>query len=280
MKRLNIDNGFGLISIHSDDIIEYLKVKTPTAIKWYTNSGTVDEYFVNLPNEYKISDTYINSLNKDYTDNEEQLIKDINPLLNLLENSTYEIQFHSGVVPSFFKLFTDRKGEPYWLLDICNQHTLIDCANKIKQEAKSNGFKESDLLDTTTDTIYEPIIIGSQPMSMMNMKRIDYYKDIIKQGFRPFAIILNCSSSMFGYKSNSYIIDGHHKLLAYKALNIFPHLVEITKLGKTNKSIDSEFLLNNLYPWQMEHMIKNCNSIDTLFKESITNIDSKIHKYL
>jgi len=71
---------------------------------------------------------------------------------------------------------------------------------------------------------------------------------------RPFCIIFTASSSFA--RAAYYILDGHHKLLAYQNLNIYPPLALITHLP--NNTNETEFnikqLKDFLFPWQIKHI--------------------------
>lgn len=270
---IRINNGLNIISLHCADSIEYLQINKPLSVKWFAGHGTILEYFVNLPPEYKIDDSYINSLKEDYTNKEDLLFVDLHPLLSILEDGIYEVNFHSGDLPPFFQFLKDKNGNPYWSLDMCSQYTSGRNFINLKKDAEIK-------IDETTNLIYEPILLGTQPMNKVNKDRVNHYKKIISKGDRPFAIIIGSSNKHFEAFSPSYIIDGHHKLLAYKELKIFPHLVEIIKQGYPNEFIDTEYLLNNMHSYQINNILKNCDNKELLFKESIANKKSIIHSFL
>eukprot|EP00029_Vermamoeba_vermiformis_P012771 TRINITY_DN7734_c0_g1_i1.p1 TRINITY_DN7734_c0_g1~~TRINITY_DN7734_c0_g1_i1.p1 ORF type:complete len:446 (-),score=79.77 TRINITY_DN7734_c0_g1_i1:32-1369(-) len=85
----------------------------------------------------------------------------------------------------------------------------------------------SNLLGTypVTQTIY-----CTQPVDLLDKKRVAYYEDLITKGKRPAMLLFVAESDLF-------LIDGHHKLEAYKNLNllaeatliqILPTVVRIT----------------------------------------------------
>jgi hypothetical protein len=62
---------------------------------------------------------------------------------------------------------------------------------------------------------------------------VDNYKEQILRGSRPIVVLLHVENSwMF------YVIDGHHKLSAYRKANIEAHAMIITKIGNEYKSLD------------------------------------------
>jgi hypothetical protein len=71
-----------------------------------------------------------------------------------------------------------------------------------------------------TSSFYPPSgehLIFTQPFETIDKQRVNYYQDIISKGQRPCAIVI-CGGDA------NYILDGHHKLIAYKNLNINPPL--------------------------------------------------------
>lgn len=63
------------------------------------------------------------------------------------------------------------------------------------------------------------------------MERVRYFEERIRQGHRPFAIMMNGDyepDPNLLRDCNNYILDGHHKLIAYQKLNIHPPLCWIS----------------------------------------------------
>ncbi|WP_375560667.1 hypothetical protein ACE193_23735 [Bernardetia sp. OM2101] len=63
----------------------------------------------------------------------------------------------------------------------------------------------------------------------LNQKKVKQYKSIISKGKKPIVLLLMLENS-----ANKYIIDGHHKLKAYKDLKINPKVLVISKLDAKN----------------------------------------------
>lgn len=63
----------------------------------------------------------------------------------------------------------------------------------------------------------------------LNPKKVKQYKSIISKGKRPIVLLLMLENS-----ANKYVIDGHHKLRAYKDLKINPKVLAISKLDAKN----------------------------------------------
>lgn len=67
-------------------------------------------------------------------------------------------------------------------------------------------------------------IIGTQ--TNMNSKTVASYKEQILKGKRPCLILFRNKDS-----HHQFILDGHHKFLAYRATKVPPHALIITKLS-------------------------------------------------
>lgn len=87
------------------------------------------------------------------------------------------------------------------------------------------------------------ILLWTQPASKINQKRIAHYKELIKAGKRPIAVI---ASMEFAFEdivhySPGYILDGHHKIAAYLQLGIAPIVINIHRLVNNWTEIDMDY---------------------------------------
>ena len=73
-----------------------------------------------------------------------------------------------------------------------------------------------------------------QTQLKVNKDTLKEYKKAIQGGIRPIAVLLQVEND-----SISYILDGHHKLLAYKELGIEPKILMVTKLQSTEFNYDN-----------------------------------------
>jgi hypothetical protein len=106
-------------------------------------------------------------------------------------------------------------------------------------------------------------LVAAEPKESLDWKRIAFFENEIANGKRPFAIIHNAAYLTNGedadWISENYIIDGHHKLYAYRNLNIHPSLAVIYKEYESKMDIPFDFpnFKEKLYPWQVDHLVKN-----------------------
>jgi len=80
----------------------------------------------------------------------------------------------------------------------------------------------------------------TQPTEKLDADRIVYYEDQIKQGVRPIAVVYGylVKTTHATLSVQNFILDGHHKLLAYEHLKMQPALLRIEKLYGSEKEIE------------------------------------------
>lgn len=98
---------------------------------------------------------------------------------------------------------------------------IIDLNNKIdvvEIDRTKNGYYENDE--------YGGIVGIIETQNCFDNTIVDNYVDIIKNGSKPIAILLKIKDS-----NNTFIIDGHHKIVAYNKLNQKAKCLLITKIN-------------------------------------------------
>jgi len=80
----------------------------------------------------------------------------------------------------------------------------------------------------------------------LNQKLIDKYKTEIKKGERPIILAYRKDYYKGSEVGHSYVIDGHHKLMAYSQLEIPPNLWEIVNIGQTDYDETDQLLCKYL----------------------------------
>lgn len=78
---------------------------------------------------------------------------------------------------------------------------------------------------------YRYVLICTQPQEYLNVAQVVEYKTKILNGERPLLL----TTGVYRERDVLYVLDGHHKLQAYRELNIKPHLIAI--LSVTSKFI-------------------------------------------
>ena len=95
-------------------------------------------------------------------------------------------------------------------------------------------------------------------------------------------IIVQAFHYQLDLHSSYFIIDGHHKLLAYQKLGIYPSMALITYQPSSAEEIefDAEKLSTLLYPWQIKDLLKNWDEKDTYVVEKLKNPNSPLHQFV
>lgn len=283
MIKIDNKDGQSLISIGINDIGWYFKFKEVATVVWYDCSGTVSKYICQLPvdkqEQKRLKDSIIANLYNDYTDNEEELYQHLKPLFRLLPKGKFTLGFSANKdKPSFLKdsiHWSRIEYENWWIID--TEITHIENTKLVKAKFKEENkhidvYKYwSELLLFTTRWFYECddcMLIPTQSMLELNEKRVAYFESEMKKGKRPFILVLDVFFEHY-YKekdgtrmadhsiSNYFVLDGHHKLKAYKNLGLIPPIASITLYPESKGELF--FYIDDLYrkmfPWQLEHLM-------------------------
>lgn len=274
------------ITVDAGDCFAFIK---PLSFCWYDNRGSVGKYLCALPysaayrNEIHRSIT--SSLNTDFSKNTEGLYQVLRPLLKLFPAGSYSLDFYNSEEKEFFKYQVYGGGITKnctggWNLHFGNltiagnenecitEHQRFLAANAITRE-----FYPSDILQYTTFNFYsgaDIFFLATQPKEEIDEERVKYFKKEIAAGARPFAIVYNCflpaaasgsndAPETYPITSDYFVVDGHHKLLAYENLKMYPPIACLTFLPKSRTEImlDTNELEQYLYSWQFSHLKKN-----------------------
>lgn len=261
--KFKIANGLNHISIGMSDIGSYFNFKTPLSLAWYDCAGSLAKYLCVFPdvNNFRktVQDNIQKNIDNDYSDNLEALFKLLEPILNILEDGEYSLNFYSC---GDKRLITYKTSS-----DNFTKVHLSNYSIEIADHIKTSGMDSEELdLEKTTYNFYEGnsvSFVSTESKSNIDRNRVEYFEELIRKGKRPFAIIF--SSHFFpndgeaDWISEKFIIDGHHKLIAYSNLNIYPAIAMITKIHESKHEIkfDFESLKERLHIAQYEHIFKN-----------------------
>jgi antitoxin component YwqK of YwqJK toxin-antitoxin module len=303
--KFTVDNGLGLLTIGMSDIGSYFAFKRPLSLVWHDCAGSVGKYCALLPYSKQQQDEFrnkiIENLEDDFTGREEELYELLSPLFQLFKNGEYHLNFYNNDDKRYFGYQTSLDN--YKKMHYRNPEILFP---KVSDKSKSdltkkahNNFLEnldsnryaSNILDWTSDGFYPfsstEYLIATQPESEINQKRVNYYIDRISKGLRPFILLMSSyynrdHEQEADFISGYFILDGHHKMLAYQRLKLVPPICSIYFEPPTKEEIefDAEQLAQDLYPWQMEHILENWDERDTYISEKLKNPDSILHQYI
>jgi hypothetical protein len=281
-------NGLNKLSIRLIEIGSYFYYTKPLATVWYDCTGSLGKYLCSLPCDQEmrneIRKTILDSVDYDYTNKLEDLKETLNPLFNLFPNGQFSLDYYHSIGSKFFDCTSSRDNyseiqQHKWHLLFSEPINIKDAQQKLLEyeQWKNNQIAQGkyvlDLVDFSTQGFYSRIsspFIATQPKSEVNDERVLFYEDKIKSGERPYAIIFGCqlkkvptdsdaNQIVRSFDSENYVLDGHHKLLAYYNLRITPSIVKIKHLATDKREVNFDIsdLQNVLYPWQLEHLAAN-----------------------
>lgn len=217
-KNVIIENGQNIIDISFDGFVICLKILKPIIADWNDNEGTVGHYFV---------------LNAEY--DRKQLISEFNEVL--INGTEEELECKMLI---FLKLF---KSGKYEISSFSKLLKFEDVHNEYGNNENSNIYGYH-FLNYNDNFNY----MFTQPYSLISNERVSFYKDLIKSGGKPKVLTIANNNSD---NNVEFILDGHHKLLAYLYLGIPCEFIAITKISpedeytKTNLFNDYSYLLDN-----------------------------------
>lgn len=247
------------IKIGLTEIASYLEIEKPIVLDWSDCEGSMGRYctMLGIKDDEFISLT--NRLNafvyKDYSENISNLFTDFQPLFNLLENGLYFFDYSKGGIIS----------------DTSKIHLVFP--KTAFSEKNFLNENEKDVLILTSEWYFDFHcfhFIATQSEDSINRNRIEFYKNEINEGKRPFIIIIyksyiedkltpNKVNEYVDWNSAYFLLDGHHKFIAYKELGIFPPRFTICQAFSNSDEIyfDLKKLKKHLNSQQFKHLTEN-----------------------
>lgn len=227
---IDITNGEGIIDLKSDGFSETLIIKKPLTANWHDNRGSIGEYYTvskNFEDSKNIVDSINNILEKGNIDESFNILK---PFLKLFSNGKYRLEFYN--IPREKAIF----------------HFEVE--RGIMNDKNATSFYPEFYCDEYFYT---------RPYYSINRKRINYYKRLIKKGTLPLVIIYN-NYFIDGnelIESKNYILDGHHKLEAYRSLGMDIPTIFISKNYKNEELNILAEMFHVLNTEQFNHYFTN-----------------------
>lgn len=244
MKEYLIEEGEGIINIVCDDFVSAIQLneKSITAT-WPDCSGSIGRYIASSNFQ-----------------NKELLASELNAYLNKSDKEQSE-----NLIPNFLRLFTNGKYQ-------VNFHNEIEEFD-LQYIGKHEAYKDFSYN-------YYPVVhrnfLFSQDVNSLDLERINHYRKLIEKGERPIALIYSHLYKMekelkgkFLYNdhvwSDQFIIDGHHKMVAYDELRVSPNYFHIRKILKLSELDFNSFGSVNglLSTSEIEHFVLNSLEIRT-----------------
>lgn len=270
-----IDKGKGVITIKTDGFISCLIIKEPQVVDWHASGGSIERYYACLPYQEesrKIVSGITNLVQE--IDSIEQFIDSGFP--DLLSNGEYDFYLRESG-----ENFTHIFNTSLW-----NTNSFV---KDFGDYFRSGGFEDTEKITRMYYPYKDGILTYTQPVEYLNEERVKYYESIIQHGGRPKAIVLR---NKFTYDPNvygdwpttysaNYVLDGHHKLMAYLKLGVSPGLIQIDALRPYDlKNFDYDvvpLVEDKMHSCQLSHII-SCGFRVDFSKEKL--YESFIDKHL
>lgn len=268
--KFQVAHGLNILSLQCSDNCLYLKIKKPVAVIWDDHSGSLGQYFCQLPyskEEREIITHHIHELVfQDFTGKEEVLYQSLEKFWQLFADGNYSLQFFNNREKEFFGYTTYQSGEEHYYYWNLHFSEVLD----VKKSFQNEG--DSQLLSTTNHILDGGInFFATEDRHKIDEKRVNEFEQLICAGKRPFALLIGASNGTMGLDEAYFVLDGHHKLIAYQKLGIAPPLAVIKyepSLEELN-SFDLESLVPFLHPWQVQDILDHGYfSKDLLQKQS------------
>ncbi len=102
-------------------------------------------------------------------------------------------------------------------------------------------------------------ILSTQSRGVIRNDRVEFYKQSIADGAKPFVVIADQYCPELEQQSHAFLIDGHHKALAYTALQRNIPALILTRIAARDqlRCLPAQILEETLSPEQMKHLRKH-----------------------
>lgn len=295
--KINITNGTGHIAVGLSDVGSYIKIDKPVSLVWPDRGGSVAEYLCMMPmapgEREKIHDLIMDSLYNDYTHREQDLYEMLKPLLQLLQNGEYDLSYRAAITQPEPADGEERKLTFAWFTEWPTRvelNRMDQLKRDYKAECKKFDREESTygLIEFTSSWVYHGggahRYVATRPFDDIDDDQVRYFERQIAQGARPWVLVMRAIYLPEHIWSADFILDGHHKLQAYNKLGINPPVATITQHihNEDDKTFDAEALADQLYPWQMRHILNHWHDHekDKFVIQKLKNPDSPLHKHI
>lgn len=297
-RHVSIDNdkGLGILKIVPFELGDYLKTEKPNVVSWYDCHGSVGKYvsLLDEPNNVKTQITSVlrGALNSGIELDLSSIIKELKSFCTVFSAGKVHINTYKEADYSSNEPNSEYRRYRKWSI-ACPRR--IEKANEEKERERYTeyfnekineiGWIPGSIVDFTTSGFYDAFeshFIFTQTKESLNQNVIKEYQKLILEGKRPYCIIYN---SEISDNDNNYVIDGHHKLMAYHNLKIRPYILEFTQISEvqeTKFNVDrlDDDLFGLLYTWQLKHIFDNGISPNSALNNVIESNENRFNQFV
>jgi hypothetical protein len=206
-EEYTVENGRSLVEVRTtgDSFAEAFLINgKPVTLSWSAHCGSI------LQNLIRTGHGSIAAELTEFRDHiatgfdpTKPMAKQIQPVLNLLPSGPYKLAYTEST-------------KDYSTPDDCLWEAIEFDPENLKLPSELEGF-----LDCPRD----PTIFCTVPSATLDQSRIERFVKEIREGSRPPLILLQADDGVW-----DLLIDGHHKLQAYRRLKLIPAYVRVTAL--------------------------------------------------
>lgn len=244
MLKVTVTEGAAIIDAYSDGFVTCLKIKEAAAVDWYDCGDTCTRYYVMSPKAEAIK--LAARLNEVLiTGTDEAILEEMKPFMNNFSNGEYFLNIYNN-----------------------DQQTYSIVSDQVYRGDAPELNYYPDGID----------LLFTQPGKKISPERVAWYEAMIAAGGRPKAIAFQVD--MGEWNDGAFVLDGHHKLLAYHRLGVKPAVVLILKYGKiTSSSIFSDYQ-HFLSDYAREHIVSHHPQVLTDNSPLALLYSENLHRYL
>ena len=235
-RTVEITQGAGIIDIINDGFINAMVIEKPVAAHWPDCGGSVGEYYSVSKHSYQRQKELTATMNDALiSGSDSEIFEAITTFLNLFTNNKYFIAI-SEIDIEFSEIGSDHS---------------ITYADTVADDDRFTYWHYPNGLD---------LYLFTRSNHTIDEARVAEYVEMISAGARPKVVVYSVFNNYESDETPCYILDGHHKLLAYQQLRINAPVVFISRTD------DAEPPAKNILP-QLLDVLKDCEIMHVLEKD-------------
>lgn len=287
------DKGEAIVCIKEFALGNYLYSKKPVSISWFDCRGSVGKYACRLDDSDMLNKLLISEVEQVLNSGEDieldAFVASCHRFLNIFPKGKLALTLSGEAINS------DHGFQDYFRFDewdfICPP--LVDkeqSSRKIgkyleyfEESLKENDWVAGELIDFTSLGYYDGFsffFIMTQDVEKLDRDRIQHYEVELQAGKRPYVLVYNDTTDI----GSHYVLDGHHKLVAYKNQKLTPRILSVTQMTDEQTKYDFGLLCNDLfeslYEWQAEHIFKKGMYDSTVINDILKQPENPFNTFI
>lgn len=201
-EHYSLEDGLGFLEVQGNDFDTVLLYQgEPVAFSWSDCQGSIGQYLIRRSalNSAELMTEFQQLLQGGF-DPDKSISHQFGPVLKLFSSGKYELSYR-------------KRSSAYW--------SIVP-------------FESLASLNSSVDAYWPEKInfVPTQAEESLSREKVEHFKELILAGTRPIVITASAEQAWC-----QFVIDGHHKLQAYRELNIPPARIEIKRLSDSAISL-------------------------------------------